>query len=294
MRQLLALLALLVPGATPAGAGTIQLTILAQPTVSETRLSVHLDVRNTGDTAAGNVMPILVFRGQETLGTLVQTLEPRASNLQTIGIPLEAASRIQGVWPLYVRLSYSDANNHPFEALHVSAVPFGTLAPQGVTLRLSGTRLTTTGEITAETTGPEGTPVSLSFVVPAGVAVTPEQATLALTGRSHRTTAFVTNAGATAPSTLPVFAVAEYNAGELHGTAIATAMVEIAGQQPDRDTPAGGSRALAAGGAVLVVLAGIAAMLARRRSTNPLAHGPADGGSSGNAADTRSRYNANR
>jgi hypothetical protein len=248
----------------PAFAATIQLTILAQPYVGRHGLDVHLDIRNNGDAAAHNLLPFVALRGEDAPGTLVPVLEPRRSLLQTIRIPLTAPEKMRGVWPLFVRLSYGDANNHPFEAVHVVGVPFGPEAPAPLPLRLAGTRLETTGELNADIEAPAGTSAALTFVVPAGLAVAPEQTVVTLTGARRRVTALLTNAGATAASVLPAFVVAEYDVGDRHGTSIATAMVEIASaEEPAPPRPAG---ARIAALALLFAALGLAARWRHLRS----------------------------
>lgn len=232
----LVITALTVGAAASADAETIQLTILAQHTVSAGGLRVHLDVRNNGDAAARNVMPIATFRGEESLGTFTPALNPQSSLLQTITIPLSNAAAMRGTWPLFIRLPYADSNNHPFEALHIVSIPFGEAAPADgaapVSVDLSGAAITTTGEISARLQSTIDGNASLTFIVPAGIAVTPENATLFLNPGTRRINAFVTNAGATESSQLPVFAVLEYESAGRHTTAIANAVVEIA---PERD-----------------------------------------------------------
>ena len=224
--------------ASPAQAETIALTILGQHHVSNGQLRVQLDIRNNGDAPARNLMPILAFRGTESLGTFAPSLAPQSTLLQTVAFPLPEGSGPRGVWPVYVRLSYADANNHPFEALHVMTVSFNAAAEEraGVEVALSAGRVTTTGQVTTDLTSTIRASTSLSFLVPAGLAVTPEQASVFLEPGSRRVVAFVTNAGATEASRLPVFAVAEYQAGGEHRTVVATGVVEIVPERDNRAT----------------------------------------------------------
>jgi hypothetical protein len=253
------LCAALVLSAAPAAAATISLTILAQPYVTSSGLDVHLDIRNNGDARALNVLPFAALRGEDAPGTLVPALEPDRSTLQTIRIPLSAPEKMRGVWPLIIQISYNDANHHPFEALHVVRVPFGPdQAADVVRLELEGATIETSGELAADIAAPAGTSVALTFIVPTGLAVAPQQAVVALTGSSRRMTGLLTNAGATAGSVLPVFAVAEYDIGDRHATAIAAATVTIEeGAQAEAPDPRTALRVAAF--IVLVALLGVAA-----------------------------------
>jgi len=219
--------------AAPVQAATIQLTITATPVVAADGVHLRLEIRNTGDTAARNVQPIVVFRGNDTLGTFVVTLEPKQSLTQTVVLPLGDATVIHGTWPFFVRVAYGDGNNHPFEALHVAGIRFDSTQPvsqtvAAVSMTLIGARISTTGEVTTRIQSTISGNASVSVIVPAGLAVTPEQASVFLTPGSKTLTTFVTNAGATVSSRLPVFAVTEYESNGEHATAISSAIVEIA------------------------------------------------------------------
>jgi hypothetical protein len=236
---ILAAAALVAAAASSAQAETIALTILGQHHVSGGQLRVQLDIRNNGDAPARNLMPILAFRGTESLGTFAPSLAPQSTLLQTVAFPLPEGPGPRGVWPVYVRLSYADGNNHPFEALHVMRVGFGA-APEerpAVEVALAASRVSTTGEIAADLRSTISTATSLSFIVPAGLAVTPEQANVFLEPGSRRVVAFVTNAGATQASRLPVFAVVEYDTGGAHRTSLSTAVVEIAAAEAPQPVP---------------------------------------------------------
>jgi hypothetical protein len=213
---------------------TIQLTITATPVVTASGVRVQLELRNAGDAAARNVMPILAFRGNETLGTFEPLLDAGGRTSQTIVIPVESTAAVRGTWPLYFRVAYADANNHPFEAMHVMAVDFGSSATArpAVTVDVTGARFSVSGQANARVQSSVSTEASVSFAVPAGVAASPEHASVFLEPGTRTVAAVVTNAGATAPSRLPIFAVVEFNAGSEHTTAIGAGAIEITGDAP--------------------------------------------------------------
>jgi hypothetical protein len=134
----------------------------------------------------------------------------------------------QGTWPVFIRVSYSDAGQHPFEALHVGRVAFDPEPPDlPVAIRMSDSRLTTTGTAVAEISGPSGTRVAVTFAVPLGLAIVPENAVLTLDGTPRTLIAVMTNAGSTDGSQLPVFAVAEFEQNGRHATVIAASLVTV-------------------------------------------------------------------
>jgi hypothetical protein len=269
--SLLLLAAIAASHARDASAETIQLVILSQSYLSADGLEVRLDVRNNGDTAARNVLPIAAFRGTETLGAFVADLAPAASLLQTISIPLTDPARLRGVWPLFIRVSYVDGNNHAFEALHAVTVAFRpegareeAAPPTPVTVTLSADAVSTTGQLSATLTSTLSGNATVSFVVPEGLAVTPEQANVFLEPGTRRLSAIMTNAGATESSRLPAFAVLEYEIDGLHATTIASSVVDIVAP---RETGARWTLA-----AVLTALFGAWILLAirsRRRRSHP-------------------------
>jgi hypothetical protein len=212
---------------------TIALTVTAVPTVTSTGVRVQLEVRNSGDTAARNVMPILAFRGNETLGTFEPSLDPGRASMQTIVIPLESADRERGTWPIFCRVAYADANNHAFEAVHVMTVGFSAADTKAVPVSadVTGARFAVSGQAHVRLRSTIRTDASLTFVVPTGVAVTPDHASVFLEPGTRTVAAVVTNAGATPSSRLPLFAVTEFNVGGEHGTVIGAGMLDIAADE---------------------------------------------------------------
>ncbi len=208
---------------------TIALTISATPVVTRAGLSVELTIRNSGDASARNVTPIVVFRGDQTLGTFEPLVEAGRSLTQSIEVPLGSPGAIPGTWPLYFRIAYADGNNHPFEALHVTTVSFGSprAAAPAVTVDVSGAAFSTSGQATARLHSTISTEASVTFVVPIGASVFPDHASVFLEPGTRDVAAVVTNAGATASSRLPMFAVAEFETGGQHATAIGGGMLDI-------------------------------------------------------------------
>ena len=208
---------------------TITLTISARPVVTNAGLSVELTIRNSGDAPARNVTPIIVFRGDQTLGTFEPLVEAGRSLTQTVVVPLGSPGATSGTWPLYCRIAYADGNNHPFEALHVTTVSFGSprTADPPVRVDVSGASFSTSGQATARLHSTVSTEASVTFVVPIGVSVYPDHASVFLGPGTRDVAAVVTNAGATASSRLPMFAVAEFQAGGQHATAIGGGTLEI-------------------------------------------------------------------
>jgi hypothetical protein len=246
---------------------TIQLSISASPVVTSGGLRIQLTIRNEGDAPARNVVPIVVFRGRDTLGAFEPLVDAGRTITQTIAIPLESPGAIRGTWPLYCRIAYADGNNHPFEALHVMTVGFGptVAAKSPVTVDVDGARFSTSGPATVHLRSTISTESSVSFIVPTGVAVVPDHASVFLEPGTRTMAPLVTNAGATASSRLPMFAVVEFDAAGEHATAIGSAILEIA---PDH-----GPRAVGwVMPAVLVALIAVwlvVATVRRRRTTSP-------------------------
>jgi hypothetical protein len=248
---------------------TIQLSISASPVVTSAGLRLQLTVRNGGDAPARNVMPIVAFRGSETLGTFEPLVEAGRTVSQTIAIPLESPAAIRGTWPLYCHIAYADGNNHPFEALHVMTIGFGSpvTAKSPITVDVGGARFSTSGQASVQLHSTISAESSVSFIVPTGVAVAPDHASVFLEPGTRTMAPLVTNAGATASSRLPLFAVVEFDAGGEHATAIGSGVLEIA--------PGSGPPSAWVMPSVLIALTAVwfaVAVIRRRRTTSP---GPA-------------------
>src|SRR5262249_21372745 len=120
------LLVVCAPGGV-AEAGSITITMTSTAAYEDDQLVLGLQVGNTGDEAAHSVTPGLRFLDQQIRGKPQESLGPN-EKLQT---PLRAPAANLGVgrWPFRVVVDYTDANQYPFQALHVALLSLGNSPP---------------------------------------------------------------------------------------------------------------------------------------------------------------------
>lgn len=222
----LVLLGLLVP---PTHAGTISISITSTPEVTNGKLQVKVQVKNSGDEAAQSVMPVLRFRGQEVRGTGRPALEPNGSTEQTLTLP--ADNLANGRWPFSVAVDYTDAASWPFQAIHAATITVGSPPPAKVGIeKIAATTLAGSGSIEATVANLSATEhrIMPSVIVPEGLEAKGGLAEVTLAAWEKRPLSIpLVNRTAKEGSRYPVFVVLEYEDGDAHQTLVSSGIVEI-------------------------------------------------------------------
>lgn len=221
--------ALLACGAGTASAGTIQLLVASRVTTGVDPMRVEIDVRNQGDEAASNVVPIVRFRERTLTGEVVDTIDPSAERTIGLAIPVPDTAQWRGQWPIVVRVRYTDAGGAVHEAIHVTLARFGGAAEaSGVRLHAADARFDEQVRVNVRVAVDDpGGDVRLRFVAGAGLVVSPGDVTVAPGSRGATVPVTVTNVSAARGSRLPFAAIAEVNTAGGHQAAVATSMLEI-------------------------------------------------------------------
>src|SRR5207253_1711564 len=81
-------------------------------------LAARVQVTNSGDEAAHTVAPILRFGDKEVRGPAHDQLAPNQTMTAELSLPVGELG--PGRWPYRLAVDYADANQYPFQALHVS------------------------------------------------------------------------------------------------------------------------------------------------------------------------------
>src|SRR2546428_9828429 len=118
-------LALCPPG--PAVAGSISISILPVVELREGALSAQVKVSNVGDEAAQSVAAVLVFGEHKARGEIHPSLAPGASMDATLSLAVGDLGT--GRWPYQVAVDYTDANQYPFQAIHLGLITVGSPPP---------------------------------------------------------------------------------------------------------------------------------------------------------------------
>ncbi len=217
----------------PAAAKTISIAITPSAEILGGVLTVRLSVSNLGDEAAHSVAPALHFRNREARGKGIPSLSPNASLQDTLTLP--AADLPPGRWPYRVSVDYTDANQYPFQALQVLALPVGNPPPAKVAvLQTKSATVATFGSLSVKLKNL----AALSFtavvgvVVPDSLEIIQQIPAVSLSGWEEKTISTqVVNRTALAGSRLPVFVIVEYDDGPTHQTVVSQGLIEIVSRQ---------------------------------------------------------------
>lgn len=216
-------------GASPARAGSITINMTTRTDLTDKELSVNLSVGNTGDEAAGSVVPILRLRDREARGEREDSLPPGGKIERTMVVPADGLG--EGRWPFRVAVSYTDQNQYPFQAMHVSLITRGNPLPAKIAVpRINITPLESSATMTMSVknlAGVERTAMVTVFA-PEDVEVQGGTSEVKLAPWAEDTVDFdITNRTALTGSRYPVFATVEYDEDGAHHTVIAQGIVEV-------------------------------------------------------------------
>jgi hypothetical protein len=215
--------------AGPAAAGSISISILPVVELREGTLSAQVKVSNVGDEAADSVAAVLVFGERKARGEIHPSLAPNASMEAALSLPVGDLGT--GRWPYQVAVDYTDANQYPFQAIHLGLVTVGSPPPAKVAVaELKGDPLSSTGtlRIRVKNLGGVARQASLSVVTPEGIEVTAPVQDVKLAAWEERTvSAPIVNRTALVGSRYPVFAEVQYDDEGVHQAVVGQGMVEI-------------------------------------------------------------------
>ena len=242
-----------------ARAGSISISMTATASVKDGALEVALKISNSGDEAANSVVPILRLRDREARGSRRDSLAPGDTIEDTLRVPMGDLG--SGRWPFRVATDYTDANQYPFQALHVAVVTVGDPSPSKVAvsdITIPAVSESGTVSMKIKNLAAAARDAEVTVFAPDGLEVlTPTQQVTLKPWESVDARADLVNRTALAGSRYPIFVAVEYDDGGVHQTLVANGTVEI--QQ---------RRALVAHGLLWVVGALVVAwviLLVRRR-----------------------------
>jgi hypothetical protein len=220
--------------ARPAAAKSISINMSITPEVRAGALAIRLKVSNTGDEAAGSVTPVVRMGDKEARGTRREALAPNESMEDTLNLPI--GDLAAGRWPFRVAVDYTDANQYPFQALHVALVTVGNPSPARIALpEVKVAKLSDEGEMTAKVKNLSGEArkVRITAYVPEGLEVTSAAPEIDVEPWGEKTvTVDLKNRTALAGSRYPLFTSAEYDDQGTHYAVVGTGVVEIGASSP--------------------------------------------------------------
>jgi hypothetical protein len=215
--------------ARPVAAKSISINMSITPEVRAGELAVRIKVSNTGDEAAGSVTPVVRMGDKEARGTRREALAPNESMEETVTLPIGDIGA--GRWPFRVAVDYTDANQYPFQALHVALVTVGNPSPARIALpEVKVEKLSDEGEMTAKVKNLAGAArkVKIAAYVPEGLEVTSAAPEIDVEPWGEKSVSIdLKNRTALAGSRYPLFAAAEYDDEGTHYAVVGTGVVEI-------------------------------------------------------------------
>jgi len=226
------LLALVLAPALAAG-GSISISIAPTAEVKDGVLTVRVRVSNGGDEAAESVAPVLQTGESTTRAEARPSLGPGES--MTSALSLQVGTLAPGRWPYRLAVDYTDANQYPFQALHVGLFTVGSAPPGKVAVsEIKAQPLSGSGTIRVHVKNLAGAErqVALKVAVPDGLEVTRpvEPVSLAAWGEADVSVPIV-NRTALVGSRYPIFVAAEYDGDGLHQAVVGQGIVEIQSAQ---------------------------------------------------------------
>lgn len=220
---------LLLLGPALAGAGSITINMTTSVRLEEGVLSVDLKVTNSGDEAAGSVVPVLRLRDREARGARRESLGPNQALQETLSVPAKDLG--PGRWPFRVAVDYTDANQYPFQALHVALVTVGSPSPARIAVpEIKVPAIASSGTVRMQVKNLAGVArnVTLNLFVPEELELTDPIPPLEIAAwETKEVRASLINRTALAGSRYPVFVSVEYEDGEVYQTVLAYNTVEI-------------------------------------------------------------------
>jgi hypothetical protein len=239
---------------TGADARTISISIGQRAELRDGMLVVKLNVSNGGDEAAKSVTAKLRVGDDEVRGKLHDELGPSATFEEELSI--RTGQLGVGRWPFQIAVDYADANQYPFQALHMTTIVVGQPPIAKVSLPeiAAAGGIAEQGTITVKFKNLAGAARELSYRLAAPEGLEAKEPTgrvsLAGWGDASESVAII-NRTALAGSRYPVFVAVEYDEDGVHHAVVQQGMVEIV---PPRDFWKENQRALLIGAGVLVAV----------------------------------------
>lgn len=226
-------LALLVAAAAalprPALAKSITMSVSPSVELRDGALAAKVRLSNSGDDVAQSVVPVLRFRDKEARGAAQQALGPNQSAEVSVSVP--AGELAPGRWPFSVAVDYTDANQYPFQAVHVGLLTVGDAPPAKLAIpEVKAEPLAGSGSLRVKVKNLAGAArkVTLVAYLPEAIEATKAAPAIELDRWAEATVAIpVVNRTALAGSRFPIFVAAEYDDQGVHQTVLGVGTLDV-------------------------------------------------------------------
>jgi hypothetical protein len=215
--------------AAEASAGSITINMTTAVSYRDGSVAVDLQVSNSGDEAARSVVPILRVRDKEVRGTRRDALAPGEKLQATLAAP--APDLGTGRFPFRVAVDYTDANQYPFQALHVGLLTMGDPSPAKLAVTdISVGELSRSATVRMKVKNLAGVArrASVTLFTPDDIEASDGTQTVELAAWGEAPVRVdLVNRTALAGSRYPLFVAAEYDDEQTHQTVVAQGLVSI-------------------------------------------------------------------
>jgi len=212
-----------------ARAGTISISITPDILYQDGKVTADVQAANSGDEPAHTVTAVLRLGDKEVRGPVNPSLPP--SGTMHSELTLETAKLAPGQYPFQIAVDYTDANQYPFQALHVGLLNIGSTSPAKVTVRdVQAAPFASHGYARGVVKNLSGTAreAAVRAIAPEGIEVTEPVQTVQLPAWGEANVSLpLINRTALAASRLPVFVVVEYDEEGVHHGIVGQGMVGI-------------------------------------------------------------------
>src|SRR2546427_3043380 len=215
--------------AGPAAAGSISISILPVVELREGALAAQVEVSNVGDEAARSVAAVPVFGEHKARGEIPPSLAPNAS--MDAALSLAVGDLGTGRWPYQVAVDYTDANQYPFQAIHLGLVTVGSPpTAKAAVSEVKADPLSSAGTLRIHLKNLAGVvrQSSLTVVTPEGLEVTVPVQDVKLAAWEERTVSVpIVKRTGLGGSRYPVFPEVQYDGDGVHQAVSGQGMVAI-------------------------------------------------------------------
>jgi len=217
---------------TPAVAGILKIETQTTVEVTADLLKVSVTFTNKGTAPAYNLQVHLNTLGKQDNSPVKPQLDPGRSGKALFERNVEGIRK--GRYPLTIRVDFHDTNQYPFSALsgmtfHIDedVNPNLVALAEDITLSKTGTL-----KFDIKNLGFESKKILASLILPKEFSTPKPKINLEIDQRSDSTLKFpIKNFSALPGANYPVFCYFEYDAEDTHYTAVARALVTLAGDE---------------------------------------------------------------
>ncbi len=210
-------------------AGYITIETAVQTTLKEDALTVSVGLANNGDEPAHNVRISVETGGNSQAGDIRETLGVKERLKEEFHFMLTFQN--PGKYPVIIRTDFADANQHPFSALSLKLINYRkTVSPRVFFHRPERLEIAKKGELKLKLKSLDESErdVTVRLILPKELGASAPEKRVRIAPRKEKEISFViSNFSAFVGARQPVFALLEYDEGNIHCSVSTMNIIEI-------------------------------------------------------------------